>query len=125
MEAVNIFPLRRSGSRLAFYLLLSQPFFATDTSSETGRTDMFVQGCMQETEPRLHRYVGQHYHSHTTGAYSTQARKRRSIHRLSRNCPEGQPKRRVHSVQTFFSQTADSVPSCRKRKKKIVSIKYL
>lgn len=31
---------------------------------------MFVQGCMQENEPRLHRYMGQDHHSHTTGTFS-------------------------------------------------------
>lgn len=31
---------------------------------------MFVQGWMQETDPKLHQYVGQDYHSHTTGTHS-------------------------------------------------------
>lgn len=53
-----------------FYLLLLQPFFKTDTSSETERTDIFVQGCMQESEPMMHWYAGQDRYSHTTGTYS-------------------------------------------------------
>lgn len=63
-------PSETIGLSSCFYLALLQLFFATDTSSARGRTDMFVQGCMQETEPMLHQYTGQDCHSHTTGTYS-------------------------------------------------------
>lgn len=36
-----------------------RPLSATDTSSETPRTDMFLQGYVQENEPRLRQYMGQ------------------------------------------------------------------